>query len=361
VPRGRTTPRWVAARATNRFFLTRAYGSSYLSEYRRLVEQFKRRPKTVLNEIWTSAAAEVGATVSGDWDSGFAFQLGTKHARVDEWETHLDPPQAIVRALDKPVVAARLAEAQVAVPEQISFSLRESPRAAARLRQDGGRWVLKPRAGASGMGVTCGLERPADLARGLVAAAAFSGEFVLERQLPGDVYRFLVLDGEVLDVVRRDPSSVEGDGASTIRELIRSENTARVEANGERGNQLVQPDHDCLLALRSQQVVLASVPPAGARYRVKHSNGDGGRLDTHRVPLSVVSPELAGDVTRAVASVGLRLAGVDVVTPDLSRGLAAGRGAIVDVNAPPGLHYHYLTADGVNPVAIVILRRLLAV
>jgi cyanophycin synthetase len=360
VRRGRPTPLWLSARAANRALLTKAYGRSYLSEYRRLVEQFKRRPKTVLTDIWTGAAAEVGAGVSGNWESGFEFHLDTTHARVDQWETHLDPPEAILRALDKPLVAARLVEARVAVPEQISFSLWSSPKAAARLRQGVGRWVLKPRAGASGMGVTCGLETPADLARGLVAAAAFAGEFVLERQLPGDVYRFLVLDGEVLDVVRRDRSSVEGDGVSTVRELIRSENKARVEARGARGNQLVQPDQDCLLALRSQQIDLASVPAAGALHPVKHSNGDGGRFDTHRVSLSTVSPELTGEVTRAVASVGLRLAGVDVVTPDLSAGLASARGAIVDVNAPPGLHYHYLTANGVSPVAVLILGRLLA-
>lgn len=359
--RGQLSPLWLTARATNRALLLKAYGSAYLREYRRQVAQFERRPRTVLSDIWTRAAAEVGAAVRGEWDTGFEFHLGTKRARVDQWETHLDPPEAVLRALDKPLVAARLAEARVAVPEQVAFSLREFSRAVACLRQDVGRWVLKPAAGASGMGVTCGLEKASDLARGLAAAASFGGEFVLERQLPGDVYRFLVLDGEVLDVVRRDPSSVQGDGVSTIRELLASENQARVNANGARGNQLVHPDHDCLFALRAQQTDLTAVPSIGIRHFVKHSNGDGGTFDTHPVPLSTVSTELVGDVTRAVAGVGLRLAGVDVVTPDLSRGLTAARGAIVDVNAPPGLHYHYLTANGSNPVAVSILRRLLDV
>ena len=358
---GRPTPLWLAARATNRALLVRAYGSAYLTEYRRLVAEFARRPKTVLNDIWTSAAAEVGATVSGDWDSGFEFRLGNAEARVDQWETHLDPPDAVRRALDKPLVAARLVEARVPVPEHLSFSLREVRQAAARLRQDAGRWVLKPRAGSSGQGVTCGIERPADLARALVAAAPFGGEFVLERQHPGAVYRFLVLDGEVLEVVRRDPSSVQGDGVSTVRDLIGAENRARVDAAGARGNQLVQPDHDCLLALRAQQIDLASVPSTGAKHAVKHSNGDGGRPDTHSTPLSSVSTELSEDATRAVGAVGLRLAGVDVVTPDLGRSLDAAGGVIVDVNAPPGLHYHYLTANTASGerVAAVILRRLL--
>lgn len=357
----RRTPLWVAARAINRALLVKAYGSAYLSEYRRLVARFEQRPKTVLNDIWASAAAEVGAAVSGDWDSGFTFRQGEAHARVDGWETHLDSPEAIERALDKPLVVARLAEIGVAVPEQISFSRREVGHAAAFVHRNGGRWVLKPRSGDSGAGVTCDIESGADFARAFVDAAPLDSALVLERQIAGSVYRLLILDGELLDVVRRDPSSVEGDGASTVRDLIRTENHARVDAEGARGNQLVHPDHDCLLALRAQRMTLASVPAAGARYRVKRSNGDGGRVDTHSTPLSAVSPDVVDEATRAVAAVGLRLAGVDVVTPDLGKGLAEAGGAIVEVNSPPGLHYHYLTgtADQASHVAARVLQRLL--
>jgi D-alanine-D-alanine ligase-like ATP-grasp enzyme len=357
----RRTPLWAAARATNRALLLRAYGSAYLSEYRQLVARFDQRPKTVLNDIWAEAAAAVGATMAGDWESGFTFRRGDQDAQVDGWETHLDPPEAIERSLDKPFVVARLAEIGVAVPELIRFSRREVGHAAAHVRENGGLWVLKPRSGDSGEGVTCDIETAADLRRAFVAAAPFDSALVLERQIPGSVYRLLILDGELLGAVRRDPSSVEGDGVSTVRDLIRAENHARVDAEGSRGNQLVHPDLDCLLALRSQQMTLASIPPAGTHCRVKRSNGDGGRLDTRSIPLSTVSPEVVDEATRAVAAVGLRFAGVDVITPDLRKGLADAGGAILEVNSPPGLHYHYLTvnAEQASPVATRVLERLL--
>jgi len=79
--RRRRTPLWIAARATNRALLAKAYGRAYLSEYRELVARFDRRPKTVLNDIWASAAAEVGAALTGDWDTGFEFRRGEAHAR----------------------------------------------------------------------------------------------------------------------------------------------------------------------------------------------------------------------------------------------------------------------------------------
>jgi D-alanine-D-alanine ligase-like ATP-grasp enzyme len=94
---------------------------------------------------------------------------------------------------------------------------------------------------------------------------------------------------------------------------------------------------------------------------VKRSNGDGGRLDTRSIPLSAVSPKVVEEATRAVSTVSLRLAGVDVITPDLRKGLADVGGAIVEVNSPPGLHFHYLTAnaDQGSHVAARVLQRLL--
>jgi cyanophycin synthetase len=93
---------------------------------------------------------------------------------------------------------------------------------------------------------------------------------------------------------------------------------------------------------------------------VKRSNGDGGRRDTRSIPLSRVSPAVVDEATRAVAAVGLRLAGVDVVTTDLGKRMADTGGAIVDVNSPPGLHYHYLTANADEcHVAARVLQRVL--
>ncbi len=58
---------------------------------------------------------------------------------------------------------------------------------------------------------------------------------------------------------------------------------------------------------------------------------------------------------------GLTLAGVDIVTTDLRSGLATVGGALLEVNAIPGLHHHYLVSDPANAqrVAVPLLQRLL--
>ena len=63
----------------------------------------------------------------------------------------------------------------------------------------------------------------------------------------------------------------------------------------------------------------------------------------------------------AVRAVGLRLAGVDLVTPDIGRGLREAGGAIIEVNGTPGFQYHYEVEDRANatPVALPVLETLL--
>jgi hypothetical protein len=62
-----------------------------------------------------------------------------------------------------------------------------------------------------------------------------------------------------------------------------------------------------------------------------------------------------------VRAVGLRLAGVDVVTTDIGRPLVETGGVVTEVNGGPGLHHHYLVADRADatPVAVPVLEKLL--
>ncbi|NMS52802.1 hypothetical protein, partial [Vibrio parahaemolyticus] len=59
-----------------------------------------------------------------------------------------------------------------------------------------------------------------------------------------------------------------------------------------------------------------------------------------------VHPDVAEMASLAARVVGLDIAGVDLVAEDVSRPLAEQRGAIVEVNAGPGLLMHLKPAEG---------------
>lgn len=151
-----------------------------------------------------------------------------------------------------------------------------------------------------------------------------------------------------------------GDGVSTLGDLIAEENRRRLAARGGAGLALLRADLDAVLTLEAAGLDLRSVPPFGTAVRIKTATNESGPRDnaTIREPLS---PELVAEARRAAGAVGLRLAGVDVITPNCGRSLAESGGVINEVNGHPALHHHYQVVDppAATRVAVPILRRLL--
>src|SRR6185437_13938673 len=83
-----------------------------------------------------------------------------------------------------------------------------------------------------------------------------------------------------------------------------------------------------------------SVPPSGKKVLLLR-NGNVAIDVTDQV-----HPSVAATVTLAARVVGLDIAGVDLVAEDITRPLDEQRGAIVEVNAGPGLLMHLKPADG---------------
>jgi hypothetical protein len=83
-----------------------------------------------------------------------------------------------------------------------------------------------------------------------------------------------------------------------------------------------------------------SIPPAGREVLIVRS---GNHTDD---VTDLVHPETAATASLAARIVGLDIAGVDLVCEDISRPLDEQRGAIVEVNAGPGLLMHLKPESG---------------
>ena len=86
-----------------------------------------------------------------------------------------------------------------------------------------------------------------------------------------------------------------------------------------------------------------SVPPAGERVLVQR-NGNLSNDVTDQV-----HPANAAAAVLAAKTVGLDVAGVDMVADDISRPLRQQGGAVVEVNAGPGLQMHLQPAARCTP------------
>ena len=269
----------------------------------------------VYRSIWTQAGRAIGAGVTEVARGMFELRAGPRRAIVTDHLLRLDSDATLERAIDKPAVSRMLQSQGLPVPGSAGVLVRRLRRGR-RVPRSGHR-AVRGQAGARPHGVRRHDQRPdpEDLLRAVVRAGVDSDDLLIEHQLDGAVYRLLFLDGQLLDVLERRPPSVVGDGRSRIGSLISAENDRRLKADGRVGLSLLKVDLDCLMTLAAAGLDLRSVPPAGTVVVVKTATNQSGALENRSV-LHAVGADLVEESRRAVELVGLRLAGVDVVTPD---------------------------------------------
>jgi cyanophycin synthetase len=259
-------------------------------------------------------------------------------------------------AADKVLAKRLLADAGVPVPEgMVAWSEQE---AAAARQALGGPVVIKPRTGSQGVNVTVGVATADEAAAAYAQAAGQQAGVIVERFVPGTDYRVLVIDGRVVAAAELRPAAVTGDGVSDIGQLI-----AQVNADPRRGEghsrelTRIRLDDRAIAHLAAQGLHAHSVPASGQTVTLRR-NANLSTGGTSRDVTDRIHDDVADMCRRAAAVVGLDVCGIDVRLTDISAPLSAGirsggaggqplaHGAVIEVNACPGLRMHLSPADG---------------
>ena len=282
-------------------------------------------------------------------NDGNLVQLGHGRRQHRIWTAETDRTSAIAEGIagDKDLTKRLLAEVGVPVPEgQVAATPAEAWEAAEHIALP---VVVKPADGNHGRGVTLDLRTREQVEAAWVVADRHGSEVLVERHVPGDEHRLLVVAGRVVAAARGETAWVTGDGTHSVTALV----DAQINTDPRRGEtedhplaRLKPADDGVILAdLARQGLTPDDVPAAGRRVLIQR-NGNVSIDCTDEV-----HPEVARVVELAVRTVGLDIAGVDLVAEDIGRPLAAQGGAIVEVNAGPGLLAHLKPAVG-HPRAV---------
>ncbi|WP_235578230.1 cyanophycin synthetase [Pseudorhodoferax sp. Leaf267] len=292
-------------------------------------------------------------------NDGNLVQLGYGARQRRIWTAETDRTSAIAEGIaqDKDLTKSLLASCGVPVPEG---QIVDSPAAAWEAAQDIGLpVVVKPSDANHGRGVSLDLTEQSDIEKAFGVADAEGSEVMVERYIRGDEHRLLVVGGKVVAAARGSHLAITGDGRATVAELIERQ----LNSDPRRGDaeefplETIRLDSDAVMRLLLERQGLdgASVPAAGRRVIVQRSGNVA--LDC----TDDVHPEVAHAASLAARVVGLDIAGIDLVAEDISRPLQAQRGAIVEVNAGPGLLMHLKPAEGApRPVGQAIVDHLFA-
>ncbi|MBD2450586.1 cyanophycin synthetase [Nostoc sp. FACHB-152] len=207
--------------------------------------------------------------------------------------------------------------------------------------------VIKPLDGNHGRGITIDIRNWEEAEAAYEAARQVSRSIIVERYYVGRDHRVLVVDGKVVAVAERVPAHVVGDGRSTVAELIEETNKDPNRGDGhDKVLTKIELDRTSYQLLERQGHTLNTVLPKGTIcYLRATANLSTGGIAVDRT--DEIHPETIWMAQRVVKTIGLDIAGLDVVTTDISRPLREVDGVIVEVNAAPGFRMHVAPSVGI--------------
>lgn len=206
--------------------------------------------------------------------------------------------------------------------------------------------VLKPLNANHGKGITINVNSKEQATAAFKRAQRISSSVIVEHFVQGHDFRFLVINYKLVAIGKRVPAFVIGDGSSTINELIHKKNK-----DPKRGD-----DHENILTtikvdeatrsiLREQHLNLKSVLAEGQTLYLKHAaniSSGGTAIDvTSSVhPYNVILAE------RIARLMHIDICGIDIVAESIEAPITPKNGAVIEVNAAPGLRMHLSPSEG---------------
>jgi len=270
------------------------------------------------------------------------FSKGEQHFLV--WQHMPDLNTYVASAIANNKATLKRLLIRQGIPAAPGFIEKNPQRALERLHMGELRYpvVAKPIDGSGGVAVTVDIRDDKNLLLGIEEVFKYNrrtkgkpNSFLIEALVPGDDYRFIVLDGRVLTVLVRKPAYVIGDGKSTIGQLIDQYNAQPGVGKTLPLNPITR-DLELQRHLVLQKLDEQTIPARGVRIVLrKNANvSTGGRSFECMDKAHVAYKKLAARIAKLLQ---LRFCAVDLIAPDIRK---FEKFAVIEVNTRPGLDIH---------------------
>ncbi|SET27100.1 cyanophycin synthetase [Natronincola peptidivorans] len=206
--------------------------------------------------------------------------------------------------------------------------------------------VVKPYNGNQGKGVSLNLNSLREVRKAFSIAQGYSWQVLVEKYIPGKHYRVAVVQEKVVAVSERIAAHIIGNGKNTIKELIDIENQNPLRGEGhEKPLTKIKIDDVMLFLLNKTGKKLEDIPQKGETVYLRENDN----LSTGGIALDVtadIHPDNARLAINAARAIDLDVAGVDITTPNIEKSILEEGGAIIEVNASPGIRMHHYPSKG---------------
>ncbi len=234
------------------------------------------------------------------------------------------------------------------VPVPKGYRIREVDELESTVERVGYPVVIKPLDGNHGKGATVGIKSIEEATIAYEKAKEYSRWVIVEKQLIGSDFRALIVNNRLIAVAERVPAHIVGDGEHTIEELISTTNSDPRRGYGhEKVLTEIDIDSQTLRCIHKASYEVDSILPKDEILYLKTT----ANISTGGTAIDVtdeVHPENVFLFERIARIIGLDVAGVDIIAPNVSEPLHANGGGIIEVNAAPGFRMHLAPSEGIG-------------
>lgn len=313
-----------------------------ITAIKRIASQNRLGPST--NAIVQEAIKRNIPVIRLNNESFIQLGYGAAQQRIKATIANTTSNIAVEIAGNKQVTKQLLESNYIPVPE--GHLIRQEEQLLPAIEDIGYPVVIKPLDGCQGKGITTNIKNYKEALGAFRLAKQISAELICEKCITGSDYRILVVDYKFTAAALRTPPSVTGNGIHTIRELIETINDDPRRGN-DHENVLtrISIDDTTLDLIAEKGYTPDSILQKGQQLLLKTT----ANLSTGATAEDVtdqVHPNNIALFERIARLVGLNICGIDVMAPDVCTPITQNGGAVLEVNAAPGLRMHLSPSKG---------------
>ena len=208
--------------------------------------------------------------------------------------------------------------------------------------------VIKPIDGSLSKNVIIDIKNKARLNQSINKIKKYENIFLLEKFIPGDNYRALVIDNKFAGCVMRYPAHIIGDGKNTIRKLINLKNKHPLRGDKDKFNitlYKIEITKDIIDRLKNKGYILNTVLRKNELVFLTDKINASSGVEIYDVT-DKVHPKTIYLFEKISQVFDSKLVGIDYISKDIAIPYDKVTSSVIEINSVPYIDLHHFPMKG---------------
>ncbi|ARB93004.1 hypothetical protein A6J40_12815 [Legionella longbeachae] len=198
--------------------------------------------------------------------------------------------------------------------------------------------VVKPLSGSLSIHTSCNIKTSDELKEAIKIVKQVDFRVLVEKHIPGEVYRSVIVNDSLIACVMRQPESIIGDGVTALQQLINKKNKMAYPNK-------ITPNSNLMKTLAAQGVAFNRVINKGQQIFISNKVTMSSRAKISNVT-DLIHPENTLLLEKVHKILNIPLTGLDFICQDISLPWHKQQFGIIENNSFPYINLHLNPSDG---------------